>query len=69
MDAVEIVDKVHVFGQDKRVAGHGSPTEILADAALLQADNLIRRHSHHARDNRAMNKDGQSCVDKFKRRL
>jgi len=50
----DIADTVYVFGQDRRMAGHGSPAEILADTALLQANNLIHRHSHHARDHRAM---------------
>ena len=39
---------------DRKIAGHGSPAEILADTALLQANNLIHRHFHHARDHRAM---------------
>ena len=50
----DIADEVYVFGQDRRVAGHGSPAEILADTPLLQANNLIHRHSHHSRDHRAM---------------
>jgi metal-responsive CopG/Arc/MetJ family transcriptional regulator len=50
----DIADTVYVFGQDRRIAGHGSPAEILADTALHQANNLIHRHSHHARDHWAM---------------
>ena len=50
----DIADTVYVFGQDRRLAGHGSPAEILADTALLQANNLIHWHSHHARDHRVM---------------
>ena len=50
----DIADRVYVFGQDKRMAGYGSPAEILADTALLKANNLIHRHSHHASDHRAM---------------
>ncbi|MCX7006554.1 MAG: hypothetical protein NTY53_04775 [Kiritimatiellaeota bacterium] len=50
----DIADKVYVFGQDRRIAKHGSPAEILADTPLLQANNLIHRHSRHARDHRTM---------------
>lgn len=50
----DIADKVYVFGQDRRIAACGSPAEILADSALLQSNNLIHRHSHHARDHRLM---------------
>ena len=50
----DIADTVYVFGQDRRMAAHGSPADILADTPLLQANNLIHRHSHHARDHRAM---------------
>ncbi len=50
----DIADKVYVFGQDRRMAACGTPAEILADTALLQANNLIHRHSHHARDHRLM---------------
>ena len=50
----DIADKVYVFGQDRRMAGCGRPAEILADTALLQANNLIHRHARHARDHRVM---------------
>ena len=50
----DIADKVYVFGQDRRMAGHGSPADVLANTPLLRANNLIHRHSHHARDHRAM---------------
>jgi len=50
----DIADKVYVFGQDRRLAGCGTPEEILADTALLHANNLIHRHVHHARDHRVM---------------
>ena len=50
----DIADKVYVFGQDRRIAACGSPAEILADAPLLHANNLIHRHTHHTRDHRAM---------------
>ena len=50
----DIADKVYVFGQDRRLAGCGRPAEILADTSLLQANNLIHRHWHHANDHRIM---------------
>jgi len=48
----DIADKVYVFGQDRRVAGHGPTSEILADGELLRANNLIHVHSHHLRDHK-----------------
>ena len=50
----DIADKVYVFGQDRRIAACGSPAEILADTPLLQANNLVHRHSRHASDHRVM---------------
>ncbi|MFA5043759.1 MAG: ABC transporter ATP-binding protein [Kiritimatiellia bacterium] len=50
----DISDKVYVFGQDRRIAANGSPVEILGNTALLQANNLIHVHTHHARDHRTM---------------
>ena len=50
----DISDKVYVFGQDKRLAAVGSPGEILGNAVLLQANNLIHVHTHHERDHRTM---------------
>jgi len=50
----DISDKVYVFGQDRKIAACGSPAEILADAVMLQANNLIHIHSHHAKDHRLM---------------
>jgi len=50
----DISDKVYVFGQDRRIARCGTPAEILADTALLQANNLIHVHAHHARDHKIM---------------
>lgn len=50
----DIADKVYVFGQDRKIAACGSPKDILANTDLLQANNLIHRHAHHARDHRAM---------------
>ena len=55
----DIADEVYVFGQDRRMAGYGSPAEILADTPLLRANNLIHRHSHHGRDHRAMTPDSE----------
>lgn len=50
----DIADTVFVFGADKRLAGTGTPAEILANHTLLQANNLIHRHFHHSRDHRRM---------------
>jgi len=50
----DIADRVYVFGQDKRLAGAGTPAEILGNTALLQANNLIHIHPHHARDHKVM---------------
>ena len=50
----DISDKVYVFGQNKRLAANGIPGEILGDTVLLQANNLIHVHTHHARDHRTM---------------
>ena len=49
-----LADKVYVFGQDKRLAGTGTPAEILGNTALLQANNLIHIHPHHDRDHKVM---------------
>lgn len=50
----DIADRVYVFGQDKKLAGAGTPAEILGDTGLLQANNLIHIHPHHARDHKVM---------------
>lgn len=50
----DISDKVYVFGQDRTLAGCGTPAEILANTALLQTNNLIHAHTHHTRDHRIM---------------
>ena len=42
----DISDEVYVFGQDKKIAGHGGPAEIMANEALLSANNLIHSHPH-----------------------
>jgi cobalt/nickel transport system ATP-binding protein len=41
----EIADRCYVF-QEGRVAGEGSPLEILHDVALLERTGLIRPHPH-----------------------
>jgi cobalt/nickel transport system ATP-binding protein len=46
----DISDQVYVFGQDKRLADCGIPSEILGNGPLLQANNLIHAHAHHSRD-------------------
>lgn len=50
----DIADRVYVFGQDRRLAACGTPAVILSQHALLQANNLLHRHFHHALDHRAM---------------
>lgn len=46
----ELADTVHVFGQDRRLAASGSTAEILANRALIEANNLVHVHSQHAVD-------------------
>jgi cobalt/nickel transport system ATP-binding protein len=41
-----ISDEVYIFGQDKGIAGHGSPKAILADTEMLRANNLVHAHPH-----------------------
>jgi cobalt/nickel transport system ATP-binding protein len=43
----DIADKVYVFGQDRKIAAVGSPSDILADTHLLQSNNLLHRHFHY----------------------
>ena len=50
----DIADRVYVFGRDRRITACGTPSAILADTALLHGNNLLHRHSHHARDHRVM---------------
>lgn len=50
----DIADTVYVFGQDRKIAAHGNPVDILADTPLLHANNLIHRHTHHASDHKVM---------------
>jgi len=54
----DIADRVCVFGQDRTIAGRGTPEEILADEPLLKANNLIHVHHHHAHDHRVMAHNG-----------
>jgi cobalt/nickel transport system ATP-binding protein len=42
----EIADKVYVFSHEKKIVKSGTPGEILEDAALLQANNLVHIHAH-----------------------
>ena len=42
----DISDEIYVFGQDKKIAGHGTPQEILGNQELLKANNLIHSHPH-----------------------
>jgi len=42
----DISDEIYVFGQDKRIAGHGTPQEVLGNLELLRANNLIHSHPH-----------------------
>ena len=55
----DIADSVYVFGQDRRVAGAGAPAEILANTAMLEANNLVHIHGHHARDHRRFHWNGE----------
>jgi len=48
----DLADRVYVFGQNRTIAGSGTPEEVLADHALLDANNLIHVHHHHASDHR-----------------
>ena len=48
----DLADRVYVFGQGRTIAGCGTPEAVLADHALLDANNLIHIHHHHARDHR-----------------
>lgn len=45
-----IADEVLVFGPDKRLAAQGTPASILADTALLRANNLLHEHRHRHQD-------------------
>jgi len=49
----DIADVIHVFGQNRSLAASGTPEEILGNHDLLEANNLIHVHPHHARDHRA----------------
>jgi len=42
----DISDEIYVFGQDRKIAGHGTPQEILGNQELLKANNLIHSHPH-----------------------
>lgn len=48
----DLADRVLVFGHDRRLAASGTPDEILADRALLEAHNLVHVHAHHRHDHR-----------------
>ena len=41
-----VADQVCVFGEDHRLAAQGTPSEILANEALLASCNLIHIHQH-----------------------
>ncbi|MBU0502765.1 MAG: ABC transporter ATP-binding protein [Candidatus Omnitrophota bacterium] len=42
----EISDMVYVFSQEKRIAGSGTPEDILHNFRLLQDNNLVHIHKH-----------------------
>jgi cobalt/nickel transport system ATP-binding protein len=46
----EIADIVYVFGSDKKIVKFGQADNILNDAALLTANNLVHIHSHRHKD-------------------
>jgi cobalt/nickel transport system ATP-binding protein len=41
-----LADRCLVFGEDHRLAGEGTPDELLADQDLLVAVNLVHDHAH-----------------------
>jgi cobalt/nickel transport system ATP-binding protein len=43
---VTLADRCVLLSEDHRVAGVGTPAEILADRGLLLAANLVHEHSH-----------------------
>jgi len=46
----DVADRCIVFSEDHRIVATGTPTEILADEALLEATNLVHAHPHRHRD-------------------
>jgi cobalt/nickel transport system ATP-binding protein len=46
----EVSDIVYVFGADKKIVKCGQAGDILNDAALLTANNLVHIHSHRHKD-------------------
>jgi cobalt/nickel transport system ATP-binding protein len=42
----QVADRCIVFSEEHRVVATGSPAEILADGALLEATNLVHVHTH-----------------------
>jgi len=46
----QLADRCVVFSEDHRVVGEGTAPEILADASLLEATNLVHSHAHRHRD-------------------
>ena len=46
----QLADRCVVFSEDHRVAAAAPAAEILADAALLEATNLVHVHAHRHRD-------------------
>jgi cobalt/nickel transport system ATP-binding protein len=41
-----VADRCLVFAEDHRIAGAGTPAQVLADTALLLEVNLVHQHSH-----------------------
>jgi cobalt/nickel transport system ATP-binding protein len=46
----EISDVIHVFNREKCIAKSGFAQDILADAELLEANNLVHIHKHRHKD-------------------
>lgn len=46
----EVSDMVYVFGTEKKIVKFGQADDILNDAALLTANNLVHIHSHRHKD-------------------
>ncbi|HEY3341460.1 MAG TPA: ABC transporter ATP-binding protein [Anaerolineae bacterium] len=45
-----IASRVYVFGEDHRLVAQGTPQQVLADHALLEACNLVHSHLHRHPD-------------------
>ena len=46
----QVADRCIVFSEEHRIIATGSPAEVLADGALLEATNLVHTHRHRHDD-------------------